>query len=62
MTLYHPRPERWPQFTVKGLLIAVTLAALLMPCLVAAHRNQRQLIGRGNSNAGLVGKILTDQP
>ena len=29
MTLYHPRPERWPQFTLKGLLIGVTLAALL---------------------------------
>jgi len=29
--LYHPRPERWPQVSLKGLLIAVTLAALLMP-------------------------------
>ena len=29
--LYHPRPERWPQWSLRGLLIAVTLAALLTP-------------------------------
>jgi hypothetical protein len=28
MTLYHPRPERWPQFTLRGLLIATTLSAI----------------------------------
>ena len=27
--LYEPRPERWPQFSLRGLLIVVTLAALL---------------------------------
>lgn len=37
-TLYHPRPERWPQFTLRGLLIAVTLTALLMPQLLAEYR------------------------
>jgi hypothetical protein len=24
-SLYHPRPERWPQFSLRGLLIVVTL-------------------------------------
>jgi hypothetical protein len=24
-TLYHPRPERWPQFTLRGLLALVTV-------------------------------------
>ena len=28
-TLYHPRPERWPQFTLRGLLFAVTLTGLV---------------------------------
>ena len=36
--LYHPRPERWPQFTLRGLLVTVTLAALLMPCTIAEYR------------------------
>jgi len=28
-SFYHSRPERWPQFTLKGLLIATTVAAVL---------------------------------
>ena len=24
-TLYHPRPERWPQFTLSGLFVLVTI-------------------------------------
>ena len=27
MTLYHPRPERWPQVSLRGLLVAVALVA-----------------------------------
>jgi hypothetical protein len=38
MTLYQPRPERWPQFTLRGLFVVVTLAALLMPWAVAEYR------------------------
>jgi len=26
--LYHPRPERWPQFTLKGLLVVVAVVGL----------------------------------
>jgi len=26
---YHPRPERWPQFSLRGLFFATTLAAVL---------------------------------
>jgi hypothetical protein len=36
--LYHPRPERWPQFSLRGLLVVVTLAGLLMPWAVAEYR------------------------
>jgi len=36
--LYHPRPERWPQVSLKGLLAAVTLAALLMPQVVDEYQ------------------------
>jgi len=28
---YHPRPERWPQVSLKGLLIGVTLVGILTP-------------------------------
>jgi len=41
--LYHPRPERWPQFTLRGLLVATVLVALLMPQLVAEYRRQEGL-------------------
>jgi len=36
--LYHPLPKRWPQFTLRGLLVATTLAALLMPWAIAEYR------------------------
>jgi len=36
--LYHPRPERWPQFTLRGLLIAVTVSAMLLPWVMAEYR------------------------
>ena len=29
-SLYHPRPERWPQFSLRGLLVVILLAAILM--------------------------------
>ena len=41
MTLYHPRPERWPQFSLWGLLIVVTLAALLMPWVIVECQRAR---------------------
>jgi hypothetical protein len=28
-TLYHPRPERWPQVSCKGLLVLTTLSCVL---------------------------------
>jgi hypothetical protein len=37
-TLYHSRPERWPQFTLRGLFVVVTIAALLMPWAVTEYR------------------------
>jgi len=40
--LYHPRPKRWPQFTLRGLLVVVTLAALLMPWAIAEYRWWRE--------------------
>jgi pilus assembly protein TadC len=36
--LYRPRPERWPQFRLRGLFVVVTLTALLMPWAVAEYR------------------------
>ena len=36
--LYHPRPERWPQFTLRGLLVTTTLASLLMPWGIAEYQ------------------------
>jgi hypothetical protein len=36
--LYHPRPERWPQVSLRGLLVIVTLAALLTPWAIAEYR------------------------
>ena len=40
--LYHPRPERWPQFTLRGLMIVTTLACILaawvLPGAVAAFQ------------------------
>jgi len=36
--LYHPRPERWPQFTLKGLLVALTLTGILTPCARWEHK------------------------
>jgi len=38
-TLYHPRPERWPQFTLRGLFIAVTLVAFLTPQIPVVYRS-----------------------
>jgi len=38
-TLYHPRPERWPQCT---LLVVVTLTALLLPWAVAEYHRKRR--------------------
>ena len=40
--LYHPRPERWPQVSLRGLLTALTLACVLaatiLPDAIAAFR------------------------
>jgi hypothetical protein len=38
---YHPRPERWPQVSLRGLLVVVTLSALVMPWAVAEYRAWR---------------------
>jgi hypothetical protein len=37
-TLYHAGPERWPQFTLRGPFVLVTLVALLMPWAKAEYR------------------------
>jgi len=57
MTFYHPRPERWPQFTLKGLLIAVTLSALLLPWAIAEYR---RLAARARVPAS--GMLMIDIP
>src|SRR5260370_1056647 len=40
--LYKPRPERWPQFSLRGLLLVLMLAAVLsatvLPRAIAAIR------------------------
>jgi len=41
--LYKPRPERWPQFTLRGLFFATTLAALLAPWAIAQYREWAEL-------------------
>ena len=41
-TLYKPRPERWPQFSLRGLLVALTLAVLSMPWAVTKYREWRE--------------------
>jgi hypothetical protein len=33
MSLYHPRPERWPQVSLKGLLVLVTVSALIVQAI-----------------------------
>src|ERR1051325_8745572 len=42
MALYHPRPERWPQFSLRGLLavtaIAGVLAATVLPQAISAYQ------------------------
>jgi len=38
MSLYHPRPDRWPQVSLRGLLIVVALIALSMPWTMAEYR------------------------
>jgi len=39
---YQPRPERWPQFTLRGLLVVVTLVSVLtatvLPSAIATCR------------------------
>ena len=41
--LYKPRAERWPQFSLRGLLTVVTLAALFMPWAIQQYRAWRPL-------------------
>ena len=36
---YKPRPDRWPQFSLRGLLIVMTLVAILSPWFVAKFRD-----------------------
>jgi len=43
LPLYHPRPERWPQFSLRGLFVVATVAALLVPCAVAEYRRRQNL-------------------
>jgi hypothetical protein len=44
-TLYHPRPERWPQFTLRDLfiltLLSAVLAATVLPGAVEAYCDWR---------------------
>ena len=40
--IYHPRPERWPQVSLRGLLIVTALVALLMPKLAAEYRGWKR--------------------
>ena len=35
--LYQPRPERWPQFSLRGLLIVVSLVALSLPWAIEEY-------------------------
>jgi len=37
-----PRPERWPQFSLKGFFVLVTMAALLLPWVVAKYRIEQK--------------------
>ena len=41
MSLYHPRPARWPQVSLKGVFVAVTLAAFLTPWVAGEYRAWR---------------------
>src|SRR5262245_59525404 len=35
---YHPRPKRWPQVSLRGFFVLVTLSALLVPWTIAEYR------------------------
>ena len=37
MTLYHPRPERWPQVSLKGLFVLVTMLCVFLGWLGAGQ-------------------------
>ena len=36
--LYKPRPERWPQVSLRGLLVLTAVAAILLPSAIATYR------------------------
>src|ERR1051325_4630494 len=43
-TLYHPRPERWPRFTLRGLFVVVTLVSVWLGMQLKWARDRR--VGR----------------
>ena len=61
-TLYKPQPERWPQVSLKGLFVVLTLSALV----AATYRERPRLVttpspigvfelNPGNTNGGFIG-------
>ena len=44
--LYLPRPERWPQFSLRGLLIITALAAISLPWTVDEYRASQRHVQR----------------
>ena len=41
--IYLPRPERWPQFSVRGLLILIALSAAVMPWALFKYQYEVRL-------------------
>ena len=62
--LYHPRPERWPQFTLRGLMIAMVLAAVLsatvLPQAIRAYRAANRVPGTQADFDQLIDLIVPD--
>jgi biopolymer transport protein ExbD len=52
--LYKPRPERWPQFTLRGLLIFLAIVALLMPWAAPGFRAWLARLVGNTAEASLV--------
>src|ERR1051325_8598191 len=51
-TLYHPRPERWPQFSLRGLLLTLTILSVWLGVKVQHTTAQKRVVAAIRSDFG----------